>query len=201
MKNERTYKLVLAAVLVAIEVMMALTPLGYLNIGLLSISFLTLPVILGASLLGIGGGALMGAVFGLTSFVQCFGLNALGTFLLSLNGIGAFVTMFVSRTLMGLLVGLLYAGMKKLGLFSHIAASLAAPLLNTMLFMTSFIIFFRNADLSVAGIAGLGDLAAISIWDIFMLFAGVNAVVELFAVGLLGGVISPVCERLSKRFK
>ncbi len=37
MKNKRTYKLVLAAVLVAIEVMMALTPLGYLNIGLLSI--------------------------------------------------------------------------------------------------------------------------------------------------------------------
>ncbi len=118
-----------------------------------------------------------------------------------LNGIGAFVTMFVSRTLMGLLVGLLYAGMKKLGVFSHIAASLAAPLLNTVLFMTSFIIFFRNADLSIADIAGLGDLAAISIWDIFMLFAGVNAVVELFAVGLLGGVISPVGERLSKRFK
>ena len=44
--------LVQLALLTAIIVVMAFTPLGYLKIGLLSITFLTIPVIIGAVAMG-----------------------------------------------------------------------------------------------------------------------------------------------------
>ena len=60
------------AVLIAIMLILAFTPLGYLRIGPLAISLMTIPVVIGAMILGPAGGAVLGLVFGLTSFYQCF---------------------------------------------------------------------------------------------------------------------------------
>ena len=73
MKNKRTLKMVQMAILIAVLLVMSYTPLGYLKIGLLSISLLSIPVVIGAMLFGPAAGAALGAVFGLTSFAQCFG--------------------------------------------------------------------------------------------------------------------------------
>ena len=58
------------AVLIAIMLILAFTPLGYLRIGPLAISLMTIPVVIGAMILGPAGGAVLGLVFGLTSFYQ-----------------------------------------------------------------------------------------------------------------------------------
>ena len=84
-KRNKTLQLTRLGILSAIIIIMAFTPLGYLKIGPLSITFLTVPVILGAMLLGPLNGAILGAVFGLTSFAQCFGLDPFGTTLLALT--------------------------------------------------------------------------------------------------------------------
>ena len=73
MRNEKTIKMVQMAILIAVLLVMSFTPLGYLHIGPLSISLLTIPVVIGAMLIGPGAGAVLGAVFGITSFAQCFG--------------------------------------------------------------------------------------------------------------------------------
>ena len=61
--SAKTGKMVQLAILAAIVVLMAFTPLGYLQIGVVKITFLMIPVVIGAIILGPGAGAVLGAVF------------------------------------------------------------------------------------------------------------------------------------------
>ena len=101
------------AILIAIMFIFAFTPLGYLKIGLIEITFMVLPVAIGAIILGPAAGAVLGAVFGLTSFIQCFGMSTFGVFLLSLNPILTFITCMVPRVLCGWFSGVLFRAMQK----------------------------------------------------------------------------------------
>ena len=84
-QNKKMRQMVQLAVLTAILLVMAFTPLGYLKLGPLSITFLTLPVAVASVVLGPQAGLIMGAVFGLTSFFQCFGMDEFGVTLLSIS--------------------------------------------------------------------------------------------------------------------
>ena len=68
-KQSKTMRLTLMGLFAAVLLLMAYTPLGYLNIGPLAITLNVIPVALAAITLGPVGGAAMGAVFGLTSFL------------------------------------------------------------------------------------------------------------------------------------
>lgn len=76
--TEKTRKLVQMAILIAVMLILAFTPLGYLKVGAIEITFMTIPVVVGAIILGPAAGAVLGGVFGLTSFIQCFGMSAFG---------------------------------------------------------------------------------------------------------------------------
>ena len=69
-QKKRIQQLTLAAFFVAIEVIMSVTPIGYIPVGALSITTMHLPVILAGVLLGPEFGAGIGFVFGLTSCVR-----------------------------------------------------------------------------------------------------------------------------------
>mgnify|MGYP002231725940 CR=1 FL=1 len=56
------------AMMIAIILLMSFTPLGYLRTPGLSITLLTIPVAVGAIILGPKGGAVCGLAFGATSF-------------------------------------------------------------------------------------------------------------------------------------
>ena len=85
--TDKTRRLVYMAILIAIILVMAFTPLGYLKTAGLEITFIQVPVIVGAILMGPTAGAILGGVFGLTSFIQCFGLSAFGAALLEINAV------------------------------------------------------------------------------------------------------------------
>ena len=77
--REKLTKLVLLGLLTAILLVLSYTPLGYLRLGGIEITFNVIPVAVAAIALGISGGAAVGAVFGLTSFLQCVqGTSAFG---------------------------------------------------------------------------------------------------------------------------
>ena len=63
-------RLVLTALLTALIIVMAFTPLGYLKAGAIEITFITIPVIIGAVLLGTVDGLFLGDVFGITRIIQ-----------------------------------------------------------------------------------------------------------------------------------
>ena len=118
MKNNRftTAQLTLLGLMAAILLLMAYTPLGYLNIGPLAISFNVIPVAISAVVLGPVGGAVAGAIFGLTSFLQCIGVggsSAMGVVLFGINPVFAFIQRFIPRLLDGICLGYIFKGMRK----------------------------------------------------------------------------------------
>ena len=182
------------AILVAVMLIFAFTPLGYLKVGLIEITFMVFPVAMGAILLGPAAGAFLGAVFGVTSFIQCFGMSAFGVFLMSLNPILTFITCLVPRVLCGWLTGLLYRAIReKTGIVGYYLAGLTTALLNTLFFMTCIIAFFwRNPEfLSTMNSWGL---TTDSLWLFLLAFVGVNGVVEALVNTFIGGTASKVVD-------
>lgn len=194
-KSFDTRRMVTLAMLSAILLMMSFTPLGYLNIGPLAISLNMIPVGIAAMALGPIGGAFLGAVFGITSFMQCIGIggtSAMGVILFEIDPFLAFVQRFFPRLLAGLLSGFVYLGMKKLTnpTLAGFITGFCAALLNTALFMLALIVCFGQTDYVQSLIAGRNVIVFICA------FVGINAVVEMFAatavVGLVGRVLNQV---------
>ena len=174
------------AILIAIMFIFAFTPLGYLKIGLIEITFMVLPVAIGAIILGPAAGAVLGAVFGLTSFIQCFGMSTFGVFLLSLNPILTFITCMVPRVLCGWFSGVLFRAMQKFDktrVISYFVASLSTALLNTLFFMTALCLCFYHTEY-IQGFASA--LGAGNVLLFIVLFVGVQGLVEAALCTVVG---------------
>jgi len=98
-QTQRTKVIALMGILTALMLLMSLTPIGYFKTGTVSISLLMIPVAIGAVALGPWAGAALGGVFGITSFAQCFGSDAFGTFLMDINPVATFIMCIVARVL------------------------------------------------------------------------------------------------------
>ena len=113
-KKFDTRYMVELAMMIAIIILMAFTPLGYLRTPGLSITILTIPVAVGAIILGPRGGAICGLAFGATSFYMALtGSSSFAAMLLSINPFGTFITCIVARVLEGWLTGLIFAALYK----------------------------------------------------------------------------------------
>ena len=191
MKNNttsRTLYMVELSLMVAIIFIMAFTPLGYFQTLGLSITFLTVPVAVGAIILGPKGGALCGLAFGITSFIQCFSAGAFGAMLLSINPIGTAFTCIVPRVLEGWLCGLLFSAVKKAAKNAAFpVASLACPLLNTLFFMSSLVLIFYRTDYIQSIVATLG------VTNPFMFvvaFVGIQGLIEAVVCFVIATAVS-----------
>lgn len=189
-RHARTLYLVQLAILAAILLLLEVTGLGYIRIPAISMTIMQVPVIIGAIVLGPPAGAILGAVFGLTSFAQAFGKDPLGAVLLTINPFGLVVTTILTRTLMGWLCGLVYQGLKRTGLNGNLVlvlASLSGALLNTLLFMGSFLLFFFKTPAVQEIAAGLGTGSPLLF---AVLLVGVQGLIEAGICTLLGSAIS-----------
>lgn len=200
MKHKKfdTRKMVTTAMLCAILLIMSFTPLGYLNIGPLAISFNMIPVAVGAITLGPVGGMILGGMFGITSFLQCMGIggtSAMGVLLFEISPVLAFIQRFVPRLLAGLIAGFVHNGVKKLANTSVacFATGFAAALLNTVLFMTALVVLFGNTEYLQSLMGGKNVILFICT------FVGVNAVVEMFAASLVVGVVGKALTKFLVR--
>ena len=193
--KEKIQRLAVLAVLAAITVIVSFIPLKTLG---LEITFSMVPVAIGAVLYGAAGGAVLGAVFGVTSFLQCLGYSPFGAALLGINPIFTFLVCVPTRILAGLLAGMLFGALKKSrkrDTPALLAAAVAAPFLNTLFFMSALVAFFYNTDY----ISGYADaLGASNPVSFIILFVGINGLVEIicgFAVAF------PVSKALNKFVK
>ncbi len=191
MKNSNSSKtlfMVELALMIAIIFIMAFTPLGYLKTPGLSITFLTVPVAVGAIILGPKAGAICGFAFGITSLIQCFGLSAFGTILLSINPIGTAFTCIVPRVLEGWLCGLIFKALRKfMKNPAYFIASLACPLLNTLLYMSSLVFFFYNTDYIQSFVNTLGVTNPLAF---VVAFVGAQGLIEAIVCFAIAGIVS-----------
>ena len=186
--STKTRQLTVLGLLTGILLLMAYTPLGYLNIGPLAISFNVIPVALAAITLGPAGGAAAGAVFGLTSFLQCIGVggvSSMGVILFGINPVLAFIQRFVPRLLDGLLLGYIFRGVKKasnarIGCF---VTGFFSAFLNTLFFMTALVVLFGNTEYMQGLIGGKNIILFVCG------FVGINAVCEMVSSTIITGAV------------
>lgn len=185
------------AVLASIVVLMAFTPIGYLRIVAVEMTFIMIPVAVGAITLGEKSGAFLGLVFGVSSFIQCFGMSPFGAALLQINPIFTFIMCLVPRVLMGYLCGAIYKLLSKVKKgIAVIIASFSAPVLNTAFFMTSLILFFGKTDFIMGMRAGTESLMAFLI-----AFVGLNGVMEIVTTTLIAPPVALAVEKAVRKFK
>lgn len=151
MKRQNIRKLVYLGVLTAILIVFSFTPIGYLRVGTVEITFNMIPVVLGATTLGALGGTVLGTVFAITSFVQCFGMSEFGTLLFGVSPLFTVIVCFVPRIIAGFLPAIIYKAIsRKNSIVAHTAAALSGSLLNTILFTSGFCLLFRDTMLGMA---------------------------------------------------
>jgi uncharacterized membrane protein len=189
--NKATTYMVELALMIAVTLVMAFTPIGYIRTPGLSITLLTIPVAVGAILLGPVGGAVCGLTFGLTSFYQALtGSSAFSTMLLSINPAGTFITAVVTRVLEGWLTGMIFTALHRFPAtkrFSCYIASLACPLLNTLLFMGSLVLFFYHTDYIQGIVATLG---VTNPFAFVVVFVGLQGAIEAVVCFVIAGAVS-----------
>ncbi len=192
MKKISTIKITTTALFSAIVAMLAFMPLKTMG---LEITFTMVPIAIGAALYGPSVGAILGGVFGVVSFLQCLGYSPFGAALFGINPYLTALVCIPTRILAGFLAGLAYKiAMKLLNnkYIGCVAASLIAPLLNTVFFMGTLVLCFYNSEYIQSFVTYLG---AVNPFMFIILFVGINGLVEL-ACGVIIAV--PASIQLQK---
>ena len=188
-KKSNTLYMVELAMMIAIILLMSFTPLGYLRTPGLSITLLTIPVAVGAIILGPKGGAVCGLAFGATSFYMAVtGSSAFAAALFNINPFGTFIVCIVARVLEGWITGLIFKAVRgKMKNGAYLVASLACPLLNTLFFMSTLVLIFYHTDYIQGFVTSLG---VSNPFTFVVAFVGVQGLIEAIVCFILAGAIS-----------
>lgn len=154
-KKHDTRWMVSVALMAAIVIVLANTPLGMIQLPIIKATTVHIPVILGAILLGPGAGAILGAVFGTCSLVSNTMAPTLLSFafspFLSTTGIpGALKAIWISvgcRILIGVVAGWLWVLFTKIKLNQFIALPIVGfvgSMVNTVTVMGSIYFLFAQ---------------------------------------------------------
>lgn len=201
-RSESIFELAALGLLTAICFIMCFTPIGYIKTPVLSITLMTVPVIISATVLKPRDSAIIGGIFGITSFIQAVsGMSALTGALFQLNPFFTFVLCVVPRVLEGWLGGLIFQGVQKIdktNFISYAAGSLSVPLLNTLLFMsTLFLLFYHSEPIQNIAAAKGAD----NVLGLFFAMVGVQALIEAGICFVLGTAVSKALAVALKKVK
>ena len=162
MKSKKTQYMTSMALFLAIEIILVVTPLGYIPIGPLNATTMHIPVIIAGIVLGKKAGAELGFVSGLTSLIKAtiqpgitsFCFTPFVTIGTMSGNYKSLLIAFVPRILLGYLAGLVFGIMKKnnrenLGV---VVGALTGAITNTVLVLSGIYIFFGEAYASAVGV-------------------------------------------------
>ncbi len=187
-RNKKLYDMVLLALFVAMELAFRLLGLGRVPIGPLNMSFLTVPIAVGAMLMGPWQGAFLGAVFGLCSFWDAVtGAGGMTSIFFGVSPVHTFILCVGMRTLMGALTGLIFRGARKIDktkTVSYFVGGFFAPFLNTLLFMGYIVLAFYGTDY-VQGMAA--DKGASNPFMFVVLLVGLQGLIEMIVCTVTAG--------------
>lgn len=184
----KTRELTQLSLLIALEAVMAFTPLGFPTIPPISLTILHIPVIIGAILMGPTCGGILGGAFGLLAMVKAAMSGTAADLLFSPFASGApvrsMVMCIVPRVLLGVFAALLYRLFKKLmgGIPALAVSCVLATLLHTVMVLGSMWLFFN----------------AMPLRNVFLTAASLNCVLEMVAAGVVG---TAVCKPVMAYFR
>ena len=163
MKNTKNFTL--TAMFLAILILLAVTPLGFIPIGPINATTMHIPVIIASIVLGPRLGAFLGGTFGLISMIRSTVVQTPLSFVFSPfipvigtdhGSLKALLIAFIPRILIGVVPYFVFKGMQKL--FKNKAntvclfiAGLAGSLVNTILVMNMIYFLFQQDYAQVIG--------------------------------------------------
>jgi uncharacterized membrane protein len=139
------------AMLGAIAAFMSLTPFGYIQIGLVKVTFMHIPVIIGAIMEGAVGGVIVGLIFGISSLVNGLSTPLAPVFL------NPMVSIF-PRIMIGLISAWVYKKTKNAAI-----TAAAGTLTNTVGVLSMIYVFASSAfaNINHIAISNLGKVLAL----------------------------------------
>ena len=181
--------MVSVALMAAIVILLANTPLGMIQLPIIKATTVHIPVIIGAVLLGPLAGAILGGVFGVCSMIS----NTVAPTLLSFafspflaeDLIGALKTLWIAvgcRVLIGVVAGWLWIGLRKLRLSPWIAlpvTGFVCSLTNTVFVMGSIYVLLASQY------AAAKEVARGAVWGLIMTTVTASGIPEAIAAAVL----------------
>lgn len=162
-RKHDTHWMVGVALMAAIVVLLANTPLGLIPLPIIKATTTHIPVILGAILFGPLAGGILGAVFGVCSMVNNTIAPAVLSFafspFLAVSASGALKAVWVSvgcRAMIGIVSGWLWLALKKLGVADLAALPIVGfvgSMTNTVFVMGSIYFLLRPEYAAAMGVA------------------------------------------------
>jgi uncharacterized membrane protein len=205
--QQRLRYLVTLAFLAAILFVMDLTGIAMIPLPGQYASIMTVPVAVGAMMLGPTAGGVLGGVMGFISFYTALKTGFRDLNLMGYDGIAivllSIFNAFAPRILMGVATGWIFRLLRKVDktkTICYYVGGVAAPLLNTVLFMSVLLPIFMNAP-NLIGL--LGEELYNKFKDGIFLFAlgyvGIQAVLETVIGCILSGSIGKALSATLER--
>ena len=200
-KNTDTRWMVSVALMAAIVILLANTPLGMIQLPIIKATTVHIPVIIGAILLGPLAGAILGAVFGVCSLISNTMAPTLLSFafspFMSTSGlIGAAKAIWISvgcRILIGVVSGWLWILFKKIKMNKKVYQVIAlaitgfvGSMVNTISVMGSIYILFAKQYAEVK------EVAITAVWGLIMTTVTASGIPEAIAAAILVAVVTKV---------
>ena len=192
MKEQRhdTRWMVSVALMAAIVIVLANTPLGMIQLPIIKATTVHIPVIIGAVLLGPWAGSLLGAVFGICSLISNTMAPTLLSFafspFMSTSGIpGALKALWISvgcRILIGVAAGwlwILFTRLKVNQLLALPIVGFAGSMVNTITVMGSIYLLFAQQY------ADAKEVAVSAVWGLIMGTVTASGIPEAIAAAIL----------------
>ena len=203
-RDNRTHRMVALAMMGAIVVLLANTPLGLIQLPVIKATTVHIPVILGAILLGPSAGCVLGGVFGICSLVSNTIAPTLTSFAFSpfyADGmVGAVKAVWISvgcRVLIGLVSGWLWIILKKVKLPEIVAlpvVGFVGSMTNTVAVMGS--IYFLLAEQYAAA----REVAVTAVYGLIMATITGAGVMEALAALVLVTAIGKALLGPARKF-
>ena len=203
-KKHDTRWMVSVALMAAIVVVLANTPLGMIQLPIIKATTVHIPVIIGAILLGPSAGAILGFVFGVCSLISNTMAPTLLSFafspFMSTTGIpGALKAIWISvgcRILIGVAAGWLWILLTKIKVNQTIALPIVGfigSMVNTVTVMGSIYLLFAQQY------AEAKDVAVSAVWGLIMGTVTASGIPEAIAAAILVLALGKVLLRVFKR--
>lgn len=182
--------MVSVALMAAIVIVLANTPLGMIQLPIIKATTVHIPVIIGAVLLGPSAGAILGAVFGICSLISNTMAPTLLSFafspFMSTSGIpGALKAIWVSvgcRILIGVAAGwlwILFARLKVNQIIALPIVGFVGSMVNTITVMGSIYLLFAQQY------AEAKEVAVTAVWGLVMGTVTASGIPEAIAAAIL----------------
>lgn len=201
---EKTQGLVQMGIFAALIIVLAFTPfVGYVPLGFTRATIIHIPVIVGSLMLGPKKGAALGAVFGLTSFLNNTFNPTITSFVFTPfynlgsyhGGVQSLIICFLPRILIGVVPYFVYrlivkiTHAQKVSTIGLMLAGISGALTNTLLVMNLIYLFFHDMYAAANGIA------AEAVYGFIMGIIGINGIPEAIVAAIIVTVIGKTLMR------